>query len=99
MSGSRIIGAFRCLADRSGRPEPDMLIALRGLIDEASKEIDVFEATQSEDGAEPLAISRSCLLTARVIVSRIEIVGSLTEPPSSTKIYKKEQSMRQLLAD
>ena len=34
---------FSYLADRSARQERDALIALRELIDEASREIDVFE--------------------------------------------------------
>jgi hypothetical protein len=77
-----------------------MLIALRALIDEASKEIDVFEATQSEGrrwtigdfmlmptrGTRHSKPHRDCWLV-------------WPEPPSSTKICKNEQSMRQLLAD
>jgi len=34
---------FRTLADRSARQERDTLMVLRELIDQASREIDVFE--------------------------------------------------------
>jgi hypothetical protein len=37
---------FRNLADRSARQGRDMLIALRELIDEAGREIDLFELSR-----------------------------------------------------
>jgi hypothetical protein len=84
------------LAGRSARQDRDTLIALRELIDEASREIDVFKRPcERRLCAGPLAISRSYRPTEHVIVRRAKrLLVSLTATAWLHQRFGNEQSVR-----